>query len=135
TFPDKKVKAFELKMSDEDAMENALHLDCCFQPVGKDKAIIHKEGFKNEEDYQFLVDFFGRENVFDITKKEMYDMNSNIFSITPDVVVSDERFTRLNKQLREWGMTVEEIPYKETAKMEGLLRCSTLPLKRESHAI
>jgi len=57
-------------------------------------------------------------------------MNSNIFSITPDMVVSDESFTVLNQKLREWGFTVEEIIYHEVAKMEGLMRCSTMPLRR-----
>lgn len=131
SFPNKTVRGFELHKSDDNPYDNALHLDCCFQPVGKDKAIIHKEGFKYEEDYQFLVDFFGKENVFPITKEEMYYMNSNVFSISPEVIVSEKGFTRLNKQLRDWGFTVEEIPYAETAKMEGLLRCSTLPLIRE----
>ncbi len=131
SFPNKTVKAFELHKSDDNAYDNALHLDCCFQPVGKDKAIIHKEGFKNLEDYEFLVNYFGKNNVFDISKEEMFDMNSNVFSISPTVVVSEKGFTRLNKQLRNWGFTVEEIPYAEIAKMEGLLRCSTLPLKRE----
>lgn len=131
SFPNKTVKAFELHKSDDNAYDNALHLDCCFQPVGLNKAIIHKEGFKNVEDYEFLVNFFGKENVFDITKEEMFDMNSNVFSISPKVVVSEKGFKRLNAQLRDWGLTVEEIPYSEIAKMEGLLRCSTLPLKRE----
>ncbi|MBL3658058.1 dimethylarginine dimethylaminohydrolase family protein [Fulvivirga sediminis] len=130
SFPNKKVKAFELKKSDTDPKENALHLDCCFQPVGLDKAIIYKGGFKNEEDYQFLVDFFGKENVLEITKDEMYYMNSNVFSISEKVVVSEQGFTRLNAWLESQGFTVERVPYSETAKMEGLLRCSTLPLKR-----
>ena len=46
--------------------------------------------------------------------------------------VSDKAFTRMNNHLRnEWGITVEEIPYREISKMGGLLRCSTLPLVRE----
>ena len=130
TFTNWKVKAFELNKSDDNPKDNALHLDCCFQPVGKDKAVIHKEGFKNVEDYEFLVDFFGKENVFEITKDEMYEMNSNFFSISPIVVISDSSFTRLNEQLREWGITVEEVKYREVAKMEGLLRCTTMPLRR-----
>jgi len=36
----------------------------------------------------------------------------------------------LNQQLRDWKFIVEEIPFSETAKMEGLLRCATLPLRR-----
>jgi N-dimethylarginine dimethylaminohydrolase len=58
-------------------------------------------------------------------------MNSNVFSIAPDVVVSEKNFTRLNNWLSENGFTVEEIPYAEIAKQEGLLRCSTLPLIRD----
>jgi N-dimethylarginine dimethylaminohydrolase len=131
TFPHKKVIAFDLKKSNTEAKENALHLDCVFQPVGKGKAIIHREGFLVEEQYQFLVDLFGKENMFHINKDEMYNMFSNVFSISPEVVVSEQGATRLNKWLREQGLTVEEVPYAEISKQEGLLRCSTLPLQRE----
>ncbi|WP_340155061.1 arginine deiminase family protein [uncultured Winogradskyella sp.] len=130
-FPHKTVKSFELKKSNTDPKENALHLDCCFQPIGKDKAILHKNGFLVEKEYQWLLDFFGKDNVFEITKDEMYNMNSNVFSISEDVIISEKNFTRLNTWLRENGFTVEEVPYAEIAKQEGLLRCSTMPLIRE----
>ena len=130
-FPHKIVKEFDLVKSNTNAKENALHLDCCFQPVGKNKAIIHKEGFRDEKDYNYLVNLFGKENMFHITKDEMYQMFSNIFSISDDVVVSEKNFTRLNKWLQEQGFTVEEIPYAEISKQEGLLRCTTLPLIRD----
>lgn len=130
-FPNKTVKAFELRKSNTDAKENALHLDCCFQPIGKNKAILHKKGFLVEKEYEWLVDFFGKENIFEITKEEMYNMNSNIFSISEDVIISEKNFTRLNTWLREQDFTVEEVPYAEIAKQEGLLRCSTMPLFRE----
>ena len=129
-FPHKKVKSFNLKKSNTIAEENALHLDCCFQPLGKGKAIIHKEGFLEMGEYEWLLDFFGKENCFPISQKEMYDMNSNIFSISPDVVISEKNFTRLNSWLRKQGFTVEEVPYAEISKQEGLLRCTTLPLVR-----
>ena len=129
-FPHKKVKSFELRKS-TNARENALHLDCCFQPLGKGKAIIHKNGFLVEKEYEWLVNFFGKENVFEITADEMYQMFSNVFSISPEVIVSEQNFTRLNDWLKKQGFTVEEIPYAEIAKQEGLLRCSTLPLIRK----
>jgi N-dimethylarginine dimethylaminohydrolase len=130
-FPNKIVKEFDLVKSKIEARDNALHLDCCFQPVGKDKAIIYKRGFREEADYLFLLQLFGKDNLFHIKRKEMYHMYSNVFSIAPDVVVSERKFTRLNNWLRKNGFTVEEIPYAEIAKQEGLLRCSTLPLIRE----
>ncbi|WP_430412059.1 dimethylarginine dimethylaminohydrolase family protein [Kordia sp.] len=129
-FPHKTVKSFELRKSNTEPKDNALHLDCCFQPIGNDKAILHKNGFLVEDEYQWLVDFFGKENIFEISKDEMYNMNSNIFSISPEVVISEQNFTRLNTWLEEKGFTVEKVPYAEIAKQEGLLRCSTMPLIR-----
>ena len=130
-FPNKIVKEFDLVKSKIEARDNALHLDCCFQPVGTNKGIIYKSGFREEADYMYLVNLFGKENLFHITRDEMYNMNSNVFSIAPDIVVSEKNFTRLNTWLTENGITVEEIPYAQIAKQEGLLRCSTLPLIRE----
>lgn len=130
-FPNKTVKAFELRKHNTDPKENALHLDCCFQPIGTDKAILHKNGFLVEREYEWLVEYFGKENIFEITKDEMYNMNSNIFSISENVIISEQNFTRLNTWLREKGFIVEEVPYAEIAKQEGLLRCSTMPLIRD----
>ncbi len=130
-FPNKIVKEFDLVKSRIEARDNALHLDCCFQPIGENKGIIYKSGFREESDYLYLVALFGKENLFHITRKEMYHMNSNVFSIAPKVVVSERKFKRLNNWLRDQGFKVEEVPYAEIAKQEGLLRCSTLPLIRD----
>lgn len=129
-FPNKIVKSFELRKDNENPKENALHLDCCFQPLGQGKAILHQNGFLVESEYNWLLNFFGEENVFEITKEEMCNMNSNIFSIDEDIVISEKNFTRLNKWLRKNNFTVEEVHYSEIAKQEGLFRCSTMPLIR-----
>ena len=129
-FPNKKVKGFQLVKSDENAKDNALHLDCCFQPIGENMAVIYKGGFKLAEDYEYLKNYFGEENLIHIDRQEMYEMNSNFFSISPKVVVIEENFTRLKELLTKKGFMVESIPYVEISKMEGLMRCSTLPLER-----
>ena len=131
-FPNKTIIPLNLRKSDTDPYEGILHLDCTFMPVGRDKAIIYKPGFINPRHADLLVDLFGPENVFELTREEMYWMNSNVFSISEDIVVTEEHFTRLNDHLRNvWGMTVETVPYREISKMGGLLRCSTLPLRRD----
>lgn len=130
-FPKKTIKAFELRKSNTNPKENALHLDCCFNPLGKGKAIIHKNGFLVESEYEWLVNYFGKKNVFEITKEEMYHMYSNVFSISEEVIISEKNFGRLNTWLRAQGFTVEEVPYAEIGKQEGLLRCTTLPLFRD----
>ena len=130
-FPKKRIIDLELKKSDKVPYEGILHLDCTFNPVGKDKCIIYKDGFVDENDYQLIVDIFGEENCFHVSREEMFEMYPNIFSISENVVVSDSAFGRMNTFLREeWGMTVEEIPYRDISKMGGLLRCSTMPLVR-----
>ena len=131
-FPKKRIIDLELKKNDTVPYEGILHLDCTFNPVGKDKCIIYKEGFVDESDYRLILDIFGEENCFHVTKEEMFEMNPNIFSISPEVVVSDAAFTRMNRHLQDvWNIKVEEIPYREISKMGGLLRCSTMPLVRE----
>ncbi|MBT8286821.1 MAG: amidinotransferase [Flavobacteriaceae bacterium] len=130
-FPNKIVKSFDLRKSNTDPRNNALHLDCCFQPVGKNKAIIHKNGFLIEEEYNWLLNFFGKENVFEVNKDEMYNMWCNVFSISEEVIITERNFKRLNDWLRKQGFIVEEVPYAEISKQEGLLRCSTLPLIRD----
>ncbi len=130
-FPNKKVIAFELKKDDDNPFENILHLDCCFQPVGNGKAIVYKEGFVFQDDVEFIENLFGKGNIFEVTKQEMYRMFPNIFSISPNVVISEKNFARLNHQLHTWEITVEEVPYFEISKMGGLLRCTTMPLRRE----
>jgi len=130
-FPNKTIIPFELLKSNDDPRNNALHLDCCFQPVGENKAIICPEGFLDKNQYQWIVDLFGSDNIFEITKEEMYNMHCNIFSIDHNVVVSDRTFDRLNSWLEENNFVVEKIKYTEASKQGGLLRCSTLPLIRE----
>lgn len=130
-FPEKTFIPIELIKNDTNPRKSILHLDCTFMPVGKDKAIIYKDGFRNEKDFWKILDIFGRKNVFEITSEEMYEMQTNVFSIAPDIVVSEKHFVRLNHFLsNDWGINVEEVPYREISKMGGLLRCSTLPLIR-----
>ena len=130
-FPNKTIKSFELRKSNNSPKDNALHLDCCFQPIGNNKAILYPEGFLIKDECDWLIDFFGKENIFETTKEEMYNMNCNVFSISENIVVSENKFNRLNKWLNSNGFEVETIKYSEIAKQEGLLRCSTMPLIRK----
>jgi N-dimethylarginine dimethylaminohydrolase len=129
-FPHKKVKGFELNKSNTIPHENALHLDCCFQLVGKNFALTCPEGFADREAYNWLVTHFGNDNIFEVSALEMSQMMCNVVSISPTVVVSDTLFTRLNTWLRNRGITVEEVDFSEIGKQGGLFRCVTLPLYR-----
>lgn len=130
-FPHLEFYAFELKKSDHIPEENALHLDCCFQPIGENRAIISPDVFRNKNDVNELIKLFGDENVLLVNSEEMSNMYTNVFSISKNIIISDPRFIRLNEWLEKNGFTVEKVAYKEISKMGGLFRCSTLPLLRE----
>lgn len=131
-FPHKRIVPIELKKHDRDPRSSVLHLDCAFQPVGQGRALIYREGFLHGSDVHLVEEIFGRENLFAVTPEEAYHMNTNVVSLSPEALISDRFFVRLNNHLRQaWGMTVEEVPYQEISKMGGLLRCSTMPLRRD----
>ena len=129
-FSNKKIKAFELRKSITDPSRNALHLDCCFQPLGHSLAVISKGGFANLKDYEWLINYYGEENVLDLSNKEMSLMMCNFLSISKNEVISDIRFTKLNTWLKSKKIKTIEINLKETSKQGGLFRCATLPLER-----
>ena len=129
-FPEKNVKSFELRKSNTNPYENALHLDCCFQPIGKGMAIIHQESFLNDSDFTFIENLFGKSNLFYTTNAEMASMNCNVVSISENIIITEKSFTRLNNWLREKKFKVEEVSYAEISKQGGLFRCSTMPLVR-----
>ena len=131
TISNIEIIPINIKKSNRNIFENTLHLDCCFQTIGSDKAIICPDGFRNKEDYEFLIKLFGRENIFLANAKESFMLSSNVFVISPEVIVSHTNFKRLNLWLEEKGILVEKVDYSDVSKMSGLFRCSTLPLYRE----
>lgn len=128
-FPDVPVRGFELNKSDRDARKGALHLDCCLFVASGGHAIFHPAGLKREDDIAWIrARFQGK--LLEIDALEMFQMQSNLISIDPHTLISGAGFDRVNHQLRTWGYEVIEVPFHETAKMGGLLRCTTLPLRR-----
>lgn len=131
-FPNKTIVPLELVKHDHNPHKGVLHLDCAFQPIGKDSALIYPDGFLDKKYYHTLVEIFGQDKLFEVSAEEAYHMNTNIVSLSPTKIVSDEYFVRLNKHLESnWGIEVVSVPYQEISKMGGLLRCSTMPLIRK----
>lgn len=130
-YPDWNVRGFQLSKSDVDPRANALHLDCCLSVLSGGHAIFHPAGLRLEEDRAWVRERFGA-NLLEVDAQQMYDMQCNLISITPQDVVSCPTFDRVNAQLQAWGYNVFTTPLQETAKMEGLLRCVTLPLQRHA---
>jgi len=127
SFPKMNVHALPLVVTDDPAT-NILHLDCTFQPVGKDCAIIYEEGFL--ETPKVIMNQFPEEKLIRVSQKEKEMMFPNIFSVGPQDVIIEKSFTRLINELENRGINCHQVKYSETSKLSGLLRCSTLPLLR-----
>lgn len=130
-FPNKEVIPLELVKHDTDPYTGILHLDCCFQPIGGNKAILYPGGFRHIEDWEYVLNVFGADNVFIITRQEMYEMNPNVFSLSPTKVVIDDTFNRLKQWLHNHNIETIGVPYRGVSRLGGLLRCTTLPLYRK----
>lgn len=127
-FPNKKVIQIPIVIS-EDYQQNVLHLDCAFQPIGDEYAIFYSDGFLVRPDA--LLDCFKEHNLIHVNQQQMIDMYPNVFSISKSKVVVEKSFVELKTKLLQKGFDVIEVNYSETSKFSGLLRCSTLPLKRK----
>ena len=127
----KEIIPLEINKSNTDIYKNTLHLDCCFQTISNDKAIICPDGFKNKKDVEYLINYFGQKNTFIATSEETFELTSNVLVISPDVIVTRLKSDRLNSWLENIGVLVEKVNYSNVSKMSGLFRCSTLPLNRE----
>ena len=127
----KEIIPIDIKKSNTNIFENTLHLDCCFQTISKDKAIVCPDGFKKKDDVEYLIKLFGKKNIFLASPEETFMLTSNVLVISPEIIVSHSKFKRLNKWLEEKGVLVEKVDYSNVSKMSGLFRCSTLPLTRE----
>ena len=129
-FPKKKIFGFELKKSDTLIENNCLHLDCCFQPLGLGHVLVCCDAFNNKKDLDVISKIFSKKNIIKISNDQMGNLNTNLFSISKNIVVSNKKFEVINDILSSLGYKVEEIEYSNIAKMGGLFRCTTLPLIR-----
>ena len=130
TFPKKQIVSFEMKFKSDDPRISILHLDCAFQPVGSKYAILYEKGFVSAP--TIIFDIIGRENIISVSPDEMYQMFPNVLSLSPSKIVSCSSFTRLNNILSERDIEIIPISYEKVSILGGLLRCSTLPLKRSN---
>ncbi|HAB89473.1 MAG TPA: hypothetical protein DCF84_02975 [Bacteroidetes bacterium] len=131
TFPDLQVVGVQLIKDDLDVTKNVLHLDCAFMPLGLGHCIVFKEGFRTEEDYRKITEDYPMEMIFHVSQEEAILLATNLLSTDKRCIVSDKRFTSVNKWLDSMGYDIHLVDYSAIGNLGGLLRCSTLPLERQ----
>lgn len=104
-----------------------LHLDCVFNVLSPDDALIFPAVISKEE-REFLA---GRYHLIEVTDEEQFTLGTNVLSIGHKKVLSLPVNKNVNKQLRERGYEVIEIDITEIIKSGGSFRCCTMPVLRE----
>lgn len=107
--------------------ENILHLDCAFNPVGRESALIYEGGLKEipeilKTGYDWII----------VTREEQSELATNVISISQDKVIARDHpgCRRITRELRERGIEVDEIRFDGAPSTGGSFRCCTLPLIR-----
>ncbi|MFS0878734.1 dimethylarginine dimethylaminohydrolase family protein [Metabacillus niabensis] len=107
--------------------EKYLHLDCIFNVVSPDVALIYPHALNQKE-----IDLFAsRYDLIEVTEEEQFQLGTNVLSIGNNRVLGLPVNKKVNKQLRDRGFEVIEVDITEIIKSGGSFRCCTLPILRE----
>jgi N-dimethylarginine dimethylaminohydrolase len=106
--------------------ERYLHLDCVFNVISPELALIYPEALTEED-----IKLFGsRYELIEVSKDEQFTLGTNVLSIGNKKILSLPVNKEVNKQLRERGFEVIEVDITEIIKSGGSFRCCTLPILR-----
>ena len=108
--------------------EKYLHLDCVFNPVSRNMALIYREAI-SPDSVKILEQHY---QLIEVTKEEQFTLATNVLSIGHNKVIGLPQNIRANAKLREAGFTVIEVDFSEIIKSGGSFRCITLPIRRTS---
>lgn len=104
-----------------------VHLDCLFNPVSSDTAIIYEAGFDKTSLKKIKKHF---KNLIYVDRKEQEELATNVFSLGNNTIIAQKRHKKLIKNLKNFGFFVETMDRYETIKETGYIRCLTCPLER-----
>ncbi|TYR74095.1 hypothetical protein FZC79_16725 [Rossellomorea vietnamensis] len=104
-----------------------LHLDCVFNILSPDQALVFAPAFKQKE-LQMLAEHF---NLIEVNDAEQFTMGTNVLSIGDKKVLSLPQNKAVNGALREHGYEVIEVDFSEIIKSGGSFRCCSMPVLRK----
>ncbi|MBM7649104.1 N-dimethylarginine dimethylaminohydrolase [Bacillus ectoiniformans] len=103
-----------------------LHLDCVFNILSPDEALIFPKAL-NQKEIEWLSN---RYQLIEVTEEEQFTMGTNVLSIGDKKVISLPMNKKVNEEMRSRGYEVIEVDISEIIKSGGSFRCCTLPILR-----
>ncbi|MCP3027562.1 dimethylarginine dimethylaminohydrolase family protein [Halobacillus sp. A5] len=108
--------------------EDILHLDCVFNIVDENTALIHSPALE-DNDVELLKKRF---ECVEVDEEEQFQMGTNVLSIGDSLVISLPQNHKVNQRLKDAGFIIIEVDLSEIIKSGGSFRCCTLPIARKS---
>jgi N-dimethylarginine dimethylaminohydrolase len=103
-----------------------LHLDCVFNVVSPELALIYRPAL-TEEDIQL---FQSKYELIEVSEEEQFTLETNVLSIGNKKILSLPVNKQVNQKLRDRGFEVIEVDITEIIKSGGSFRCCTMPILR-----
>ena len=107
--------------------EKYLHLDCVFNILSPEVALIFPEAL----DPEMVKALSERYTLIEVNAEEQFTLGTNVLSIGDGKVFSQPQNKEVNKAMRAHGFEVIEIDFSEIIKSGGSFRCCSMPLERE----
>ncbi|WP_246943370.1 dimethylarginine dimethylaminohydrolase family protein [Bacillus pinisoli] len=104
-----------------------LHLDCVFNIISPDTALIYSPAFTSEK-VEMLRSHY---ELIEVNEEEQFTLGTNVLGIGNKKIFSVPVNKKVNEELRNRGYEVLEVDITEIIKSGGSFRCCTLPLLRE----
>lgn len=104
-----------------------LHLDCVFNILSPDTALIFPEALDSET----VGKLGGKYNLIEVNADEQFTMGTNVLSIGGRKLFSLPVNPAVNHAMRAHGYEVIEIDFTEIIKSGGSFRCCSMPVERD----
>lgn len=129
SFFEDEFEVIPIQCNSFDEKEQVLHLDCIFNPIGSDHALIYPEGMKEipeaiTQNYKLI----------EVDEKAQEFLATNVLSLDRETVISRDHpaCRAANEAIRKIGIEVITLPFNGAPATGGSFRCCSLPLMRDS---
>lgn len=107
--------------------EQYLHLDCVFNILSNEKALVFPPAFDKETLDTLAASF----DLIEVSEEEQFSLGTNVLSVGNGNIFSLPQNQKVNEALRENGFHVIEVDFSEIIKSGGSFRCCSMPIERE----
>ncbi len=106
--------------------ERILHLDCAFNVISPDTALIYPDAFI-KEDVEKIKEHY---DLIEVGDTEQFTLGTNVLPIGDKKIISMPQNKKVNSEMKNLGFQILEVNFSEIIKSGGSFRCCSFPILR-----